>query len=75
MTREPAQWREPQGTITFKVYVLNAETGERKLIKVAEYTPGKDPAPSGGMYFSDEPCACPQHRGIEPSPTIRQLNR
>jgi len=55
----PAEWREPSGTITFKVYRVDAATGEKTPVRSVGFTPGVDPAPKPSG-FNLPPCVCPR---------------
>ena len=44
--------------ITFRVYVVNRDTGERRELGVDAYEPGTTAQPLGGA-FDLPPCRCP----------------
>jgi len=47
--------------ITFRVYVVNRDTGERQELGIDEYEPGPTAQPVGGA-FDLPPCSCPDCR-------------
>ena len=47
--------------ITFRVYVVNRDTGERRELSVDEYEPNTIGQPLGGA-FDLPPCRCPHCR-------------
>lgn len=53
--------------ITFRVYVVNRDTGERRELGVDAYEPGATSLPLSGA-FELPPCRCPVCRGVAALP-------